>query len=262
MDTRLRCFLRFRLRTLLAAVVVLSLPLGWLAHGLHRAAGQREAVASLGEVGARAYYDYELDESGALLALRKQTSGPARISALSSFPRFLTPTSPPRGVPPGDWRRPFLGDDFFDRIERVDLDGCNFHGSELARLKAFPRLRVLILNGSNVTDEDLEALAKLPRLETLNLAATEITDNGLRRLVGSPHLTSLSLRDTYVTDAGLKYLESMPALEEVFLDGAYVTNEGAAQLRGKLPQCAIDEFVAGKYGYRGSPNRRGGVGIH
>jgi hypothetical protein len=229
----------------LLLVLVLSLPLGWLAHGLHRAAGEREAVAKLGEVGARAYYNYELDQSGALLALRNQATGSAQISALTPFPR-LSPASPPRGVPPGDWRRSFLGDDFVDRIERVDLDFCNFHGSELMRLQALPRLRVLNANRSNIADEDLETLRRLPSLESLNLAGTEITDDGLRRLAGAPHLKSLSLCETSVTDAGLKYLETMPALEEVFLDGSYVTQEGAAQLKAKLPRCAIDVFVAGE----------------
>ena len=49
---------QFKLRTLLVAVLLLSLPLSWVAVGMERARKQREAVEAIVKLGGGVRYDY------------------------------------------------------------------------------------------------------------------------------------------------------------------------------------------------------------
>ena len=54
-----RRWFQFRLRTLLTAVLVLSLPLSCFAVRMDRARRQREAVEAIKHIGGEVWYDYQ-----------------------------------------------------------------------------------------------------------------------------------------------------------------------------------------------------------
>lgn len=54
-----RRWFQFRLRTLLIAALVLSLPLSWFAWRMEKAKRQREAVQAIEKLGGEAYYDWQ-----------------------------------------------------------------------------------------------------------------------------------------------------------------------------------------------------------
>jgi hypothetical protein len=81
-------------------------------------------------------------------------------------------------------------------VVRVSFSNC--HAEEvtdavLARLKVFPRLRVLTINSEAVSDEGLRHLRELPGLRELTLIRVPVTARGLGTLKTLPHLQRLTL---------------------------------------------------------------------
>ena len=147
-----RRWLQFRLRTLLIAILVLSLPLSWLAARLGKAKRKKEAVEIIVRAGGAVTYE---------------------------MPR---PSAP-------DWAREFFGDDFFiDVIEVRSGSGvfgtgkCGFGDDEAAYLKELGKLVWLQLDGTRVTDTGLEHLKGLINLQTVSLSNTQVSDTGLEHL--------------------------------------------------------------------------------
>lgn len=176
-----RKWLQFRLRTLLIAILALSLPLSWFAVRLQRARRQREAVAAIEGLGGNVQYE------------RPQGK---------QHPLFLR-------------LRDLLGQDFFDRVTLVYLQG-------------------------NVTNADLEHLTALLDLERLILRSTQITDDGLKHLQAVVSLRFLELISTSITDVGLTQLEALPNLQRLTIDDADVTPEGVEYFRESHPDWRIE----------------------
>lgn len=176
---------RHSLRTLL--VFVLLACMSWLGVRLWQAIRQRAAVETIIKLGGFVTYDYMLDQSGNQLP-----------DAQSPGPECL---------------RKLLGDDFFTRVVRVNLDS------------------------TEVTDADLEHLECLTQLQWLNLFNTGVTDAGLEHLKGLTQLQRLELGGaTKVTDAGLEHLKGLTELGGLFLGGTKVTEEGEKKLQQALPK--------------------------
>ena len=68
---RKRRWFRFSLRTLLIVVMLLSLPLGWLAMKMIQAERQRRAVEAIQEAGGEVFYDWEVDYSGMCMVIEE-----------------------------------------------------------------------------------------------------------------------------------------------------------------------------------------------
>lgn len=64
----------------------------------------------------------------------------------------------------------------------VTLAGTRATDADLARLKSFPKLRMLDLSATQITDAGLTHLKKLKQLETLTLTGTRVTDGGIADL--------------------------------------------------------------------------------
>lgn len=142
-------WLQFRLRTLLIAVLVLSLPLSWFGMSLEKARRQRKAVMRIEELGGGVVYDWECNLNP-----------------------FFEP-SPTR-------LRTWLGNDFFDKVVMVILYGPQVDDTELKYFADLTDLEELIFYETDVTDAGLENLKGLPNLETLYVGASpRITEAGL-----------------------------------------------------------------------------------
>lgn len=146
-----RRWFQFRLRTLLIALIAVSIPLGWY---LNRVRIQQQAVAEIRAAGGSVIYDWQVSDS--------YPTYPAWINAMTReppWPRWLTST---------------LGDDYFYDAVEVHFMGREPGGvgygdfqtddAALARLHEplgrLSNLKSVHLNTYHVTHEGLEQLEK------------------------------------------------------------------------------------------------------
>ncbi len=106
-------------------------------------------------------------------------------------------------------------------------------------LSRFPALRRLDLSFTAITDQGIGALAKMSSLQELYLNDTKLTDASLPHILQFPGLRTLFFSGTNVSDSGLVALESLTNLKHLELRDTRVTEFGLANLRRKLPDCAI-----------------------
>jgi hypothetical protein len=149
------------------------------------------------------------------------------------------------------------------QVVQIDLSGTRPTDEAIARLAAYPQLRVLLLNGATVSDENLAHLAPLRQLEVLDLSSTQVTgaglrhlaeltrlkelrlietkvdDEGLRWLASLKDLETLTLSDTRVGDRGLEHLAANPKISELRIDDAGATEAGVDRFRNLHPQCRV-----------------------
>jgi hypothetical protein len=224
-----RRWLQFSLRAFLVVVTVLCI---WLAVEFNQASRQKAAVDALRAVGAAVYYDHQ------------------RAATFDSFD-----TSKELNVP--EWLRKLAGDDFFQKVVRVDFAG-NRTEEDLVHLQALPNIESLNFRatsgGRGITDA---ALAHLPhperlvrfaadesaigdgflqrfanssRLEALVLDDTSITPQGWAALGELPRLRLLAINDPKFGDEALADLPAMPSLDSLLLTDSSVTDAGLAHL--------------------------------
>ena len=168
-----RRWFQFRLRTLLVLVVVLCLPLSWLAVELQRARRQYLVVQALRSHGATVHYD----------------------TRVSTRPR------------PFSLRR-LLGDDFFCHVDCVEFDSESDKRPRLELLRDLPYVRSVFLTGTPVTDADLKHLQGLKKIEYLVLSdCPRITDAGLEHLALLTSLWAVDVSGTQVTERGVQRLQ-------------------------------------------------------
>ena len=103
-----RRWYQYSIRTLLVTMVVISVPLGWLACKIRQAREQRIVVQQIQELGGMAIH---------CGGLEPREEWPPRV------PSWLLKT---------------LGDDFFRTINYVDLRGSKVTDADLVRLRALP----------------------------------------------------------------------------------------------------------------------------
>jgi hypothetical protein len=123
---------RFRLRTLLVAVALIALVLGWRVDKAHR---QRLAVAAVKKRGGSVLFDDQ------------------RIR--------VTPPSVPR------WLERSVGREFFHEVVWADLGGTELTDEGLSDLADLAGLQGLALSGTRIGDAGLASLRRLPRLRRL-----------------------------------------------------------------------------------------------
>ncbi len=151
-QSRRRRWFQFRLKTLLIAILVLSLPLSWFAVKIQSGRRQREAAEAVLRVGGAVSYN-------------------CGIAC-----RFRVPT----------WLDELLGTDF-SVVSGVCLGQHKTLGSpvgddDLELLRRMTKLRYLDLTDSRITDVGLENLEGLTRLEELYVHGTQVTDQGVKNL--------------------------------------------------------------------------------
>ena len=151
-----RRWFRFRLRSLLIAVAVIAV-LIWIP--VKRATEQRDAVNAILRLGGIVRYDFESAGS----------------------------TEPSAPV----WLRRLIGEDYFRRVDSVNLNDLPVTDDELALLRLLPALeKVEIRSCAKVSDKGLIHLRELSNLRRLDLQGTQITDDGLKYLTALPALTA------------------------------------------------------------------------
>jgi hypothetical protein len=205
--------MRFSMRTLLIALLLLSVPLGWCTRRIQRARRQQEAVEALAPWVPRISYDCDFDVDGKRIKNGK-------------------PNAP-------EWLRDLMGEDCFREVVAIGL--ATPDDTAFTHLRNFRRLKMIqACSPYDLTDIGLANVKDMPRLEVLKLSCADITDAGLIHLQGLDALRELDISGTLATNAGLKHLSSSTALKVLDLRGTEVTTEGVKKLQGALPNCTIN----------------------
>jgi Leucine-rich repeat (LRR) protein len=187
---------RFRLRTMLIAVVLLSFACAWA-------------------VGKRREWQDEQD------AIPKLPSAALRSSG--NWPSY-----PYRWVPPSFLPECFLkvGDigQYFNHITQLDLDDdpasgqCNYASTEelLEPLARLPRLAKLTLSRAAVSDGELKQLSAMSSLSELSIRCDKVTTAGIDQLRKLPRLRLLA--EQGLGDEAVERLNSFTSLGVLSLD--------------------------------------------
>jgi len=191
----LRRLFQFRLRTLVLAVFVFSLALGWYVRRVER---QREVVVAIRQSGGAVNYEYELVGHENDIFDFRIVSDVKNASDVWWVPESLQSR---------------LGDDYFHGIEYAELQpGKTFDKAVLSRLADLPQLRLLVVEG--LDDRDMEAVGRLAHLRGLVITkASAVTDAGIAKLAGMRKLEMIALHGgPRITDSSLATLASLPKL--------------------------------------------------
>jgi len=264
--------LRFSMRSLLIAVTIFCVALGWR---LNRARQQREAVKAIKEAGGWVYYDYQnYDPETGSFDLQAEPWEPEWLRGPLGIDFWhdvvgLNMSFHEEGNQRWDNKQPAVNiSAHLAHPPRLRLLGLTEHSVDDAgmkyvsglkdlevllywdapgitdvgamHLREMPRLRFLNMGSSEIGDAGLQSLAELRGLEGLVLqSGNNITDRGLSSLVDHPRLKSLWVggateRRSKITDEGVKLLAKLQTLEEIDLQRTQVTVEGLKPLQ-RLP---------------------------
>ena len=204
-----RRWFQFSLRSLLLAVLVISLPLAWIGHKLNQLLRRNEAVSLIRQSGGTDDYD-------------------------GYGKHFLTEETASLS-----WLERLVGSQVLAQPKDVDLDGTSVTDAELAKLASLESVEMLSLAATPISDAGLAHLARLRGLRCLALCNTKITDNGLMHLTDFAQLQRLNLEGTLITDAGLVHLKRLTKLEILWLANTNVTQDAIADLQEALPDTHI-----------------------
>ena len=222
------------LRVLMIAVLVVGGLTGWRAN---RARSQRLAVATIRAAKGVVTYDYQVS---------------AGKKSPAAFIKAAQPPAP-------DWLRRWVGDEYFQEVDVVSLNGPVNRETVLAvgmldRLRGVtwkkgtsvegglaplwnsPRLQIINVTSPALTDADLAILGDRPELESLRFTGADISDEGLTHLAGLLKLISFNLADIpRVTDLGVKHLSPLlPRLKSLELTGTSITDASMPAI-GQIP---------------------------
>ena len=218
-----RRWLNLSLRGLMVLVVLIAVPVGWVARTIQT---QRQAVAAVKAAGGQVTFDYQSRQVGVNKqgrpTYRQEPDAPAllrrwlgdelfqHVQAVS----FFKPVTP----------EVFAAVARFDRLESLKLNAASV-GDGLRALRGLRQLRHIALAGPGVTDSLLADMAQIASLRALSVGHTQrISRRGL------------PANQSPATDAGFAHLANLPDLENLtIVNCPELTDAGMARLVARLP---------------------------
>ncbi len=253
--------LRVSVRTLLVFVLLIGLAMGVVARRVRQARRQRIAVAQICGCGGSIAYDWQT-----LFALDGDEGAPT------------TPASTPPGPP---WLRRLVGDDYFQSITGVEINGvslsvsrtgCSERELTIQAARSFPQLRSLLIScyesgqpaldvvrelselktltvfGDGFDGAGLIQLNRLAKLERIDIASGgSLSDDTLKQLSTFPKLKALQIECSSFSDQGLAHLPRFPKLQHLALH-AYsdrITDAGLVHFQHMRHLVSLDLRVDG-----------------
>lgn len=222
-----RRWLSFGLRGLLILVLLLSLPMGWIARDVYRAQRESEVVAAIEKAGGYASYNYH---ENVMWAEPPEPSGPWILRKLfgEHIHSYVTDVA---GMEPEQFNTvvPMLA--ACRRLESLELPVGELSDESIDTITQMPRLKDLVLFGTSVSPEQMQELTQVSTLTSITLKGPAATDLHLELLPRFPALEEVSLYETTITDRGMKSLGQLPELKSLEIEQApEVTNAGFAAL--------------------------------
>ncbi|WDI44496.1 hypothetical protein [Bremerella sp. P1] len=197
-----RRWLRFGLRGLMVLVLLLSLPMGWIARDVYRSQREDEVVAAVEKAGGFASYDYQ------------------QLNLWNEVPH-----------PPGPWiLRKLFGDHIHAYVDYVTLMEPDEVNTLIPMLANCHRLEYLELHEAVLSDQSVETIAQMPKLRELALIGTSITVDQMRQLSQAPAMKSITLEGPTASDDYVELLPLFSSLEDVALSQTTVTDRGMQSL--------------------------------
>ncbi|HEX2473670.1 MAG TPA: hypothetical protein VHK01_02925 [Lacipirellulaceae bacterium] len=208
--------LRFRLRTLLLAITVASV---WLGFHVRSARVQERSVAAIHQYGGWVRYEFQF---------------PSGEYFHKSFDRQARSPLP-------KWLLDRLGVDFFHDVVQVNLNYSDDSGTRkenhnpsdeaLQHLFGFPKLRILLLSDTQASDSSMRHLAQLKKLERLYMwDVVNVTDAGAAHLSELRQLRYIHLTTSQITDKSLEVFAKLPMLEGLCLQFNRFSDQGLTHL--------------------------------
>jgi hypothetical protein len=228
---------QFGLSTLLASVVVLAIPLGWLGREVDLARQQRDAASKVIARGDTVSYAYApSDQASAQLlyamAIQRRMGKVPQKGFHEQLAEFLEST---------------LGKDFFDPVNSVSMRRPD--DESLGSIRQLPHLQSLQMTDAAVSDAGMRNLRGLTELKSLEImwddAANFIGDDGVEPLRGLKQIEDLRLINVDVTDAGLAHICQLKRLKNLTIDCYRVTDSGLLQL-AELEELKTLRLLGGK----------------
>ena len=218
-----RRWFRFGLRTMLLALTVLCI---WLGFKVNAARRQHDAVQAILQAGGTVAYDYQM----------------VPVADTFNIDRNAVPSAP-------SWLRSVFGDDFFSNVIYVGFQGAGAD-FELPRLADLPSIRRIIIRSiptassgalaqMHLRDDDLAIFGQLRQLQELRVHGQEVEGSGLRSLVDLKHLNKLDLYGTFINDTGLEQVGKLTRLQNVILSTDRISDAGLQYL-STIPKLALD----------------------
>lgn len=200
----LRSLFRFRLRTLLVVMLLVSVACGYLGKHLYRKSIERPIVARIEAAGGDVDYDYEWSVDGHYSHA---------------------------GVAPGPpLVRRLLGEDLFASVARVMLPPTA-SDDDLKLACQLPELKGVILYGDRFAEDPASALAQATQLELLELHRRNLSPSGLLQLRDLPHLKHIRLFEGTST-GHVQAAAQLPHLETLWIVRSTTNGLGIASLSG------------------------------
>jgi hypothetical protein len=208
-------WLRFSLRTLLVAMTVLCV---WLGFKVNAARRQKEAVAMIRKAHGGVFFDYEMVE------MPGEADHLIPAIGVSFLSKIMAKTFPPVNPDPSPsgpvWLRKLLGDEYFREVYQVSVNGPQYdyiNETEFAQLSSLTEVRNLFLTNIKIAigphlerplrDSDLAVLQNMRKLQDLIIESAGVSDEGLPYLKRLTKLTRLDLRRTGITPQGIRELQ-------------------------------------------------------
>jgi internalin A len=185
-----RRWFQFSLSTFFILVTLFAVWLGFISFHAHE---QRAIVARIKELGGIVRYDYQMGAN---------------------------PQQSPSGWP---WLRRLVGDEYFQDVASVNLDGTQVSDADLRLIGRLRHTKKLSLNRTDISDEGLASIHGMSQLIYLGLMKTKVTSEGIRLLPQPQNAWVLVLEDTSVGDEAVSNLSGCQFLN---LQGTKVTSEG------------------------------------
>ncbi len=234
--SKTRRWFRFRLRTLLVVLTMLSVPLGWVGWELDQRRREKTAIAWIEEMGGNASLEGS-DRSTSWEKTKDKWFGVTVLHANLNSTQVsdLSPLTDLNNLEVLNFNSTHVID-LSALTDLSNLEVLNFNStqvSDLSPLTELKNLKLLFLGNTKVSD--LSPLAELKNLTSLFLSNTKVSD--LSPLTELKNLTTLFLNGTQVSD--LSPLTELKNLEVLNLSFTKISDDQVQELKLALPNIRI-----------------------
>lgn len=187
-------------------MVLIAIPMGWIAWKVNRANNQRFVMAELQKLDAEITYDPEVVRVNGLDYVRGQVNGVDCLKPPLSGPQWLTQR---------------FGVDYFIEVVGVTVEGPQVTDETILLISKLPEVKeVDLTSAAGITDRGLIHFAAMPNLKGVALRSDGITDNGLAHFSDMHNLEGIGVASNRVTGVGLVHLTGLKRLKSLWIDGS------------------------------------------